>query len=49
VADPAAAPPEPTLIYAHPDDIIEDGKPWRDKLREYNRLQDSNWLGLHSA
>jgi hypothetical protein len=49
VANPDAAPPDPTLIYARPDDIFENGKTWRDRLLEYNRYRESNPNNLYPA
>jgi len=49
VADPETAPPDPTLIYARPDDPFNDDKTWRDKLVEYNRFRASNWHDFFPA
>ena len=36
VADPAAAPPDPDVMYARPDDTAGDGRTWREHLVAYN-------------
>jgi len=49
VADPAAAPHDPTLIYVRPDDRFDDDKTWRDQLLMYNRFRASNWHDMYPA
>jgi hypothetical protein len=48
VADPALAPPDPTHVYARPDDPAEDGRSWRRRLLEYNEAK-TNPLNLLPA
>lgn len=38
-----------SVVYARPDDDAGDGKTWRDKLIEYNKLNTDNPLGFVSA
>jgi len=49
VADPSLAPVREGIVYAHPDDIAEDGNSWREKLLEYNESPGENPLGLLPA
>ena len=50
VADPSLAPFSSHAIYAHPDDISDNGVSWRVRLAEYNKYQaQSNPLGLFTA
>lgn len=50
VADPSLAPPSRETIYAHPDDISDDGRSWRERLLEYNKMHaQTNPLGLLPA
>jgi hypothetical protein len=41
VADPDAAPPDESVIYARPDDVSDRGRPWREVLLEYNKTPDN--------
>ena len=45
VADPQKAPHRSDIVYAHPDDIAEDGESWREELVAYNQTK-TNTLGL---
>jgi len=49
VADPAAAPPSPTHVYARPDDSYRKGISWRELLLKYNTDARDNPLGLLPA
>ncbi|MFY1712904.1 hypothetical protein J3366_15565 [Tritonibacter mobilis] len=49
VADPENGPADAACSFAHPDDIIEKGKTWRDELLSYNEAPDNNPLGLLPA
>jgi hypothetical protein len=49
VADPAAAPPKPTVQYARPDDQSGKGMTWRQELLRYNSADQGNPLGLLPA
>jgi hypothetical protein len=48
VADPKIAPASATEVFAHPDDLAEDRKSFRQQLLEYN-ASGSNPLGLARA
>jgi hypothetical protein len=48
VADPTLAPRSDTHVFAHPDDLAEDGKSWRQHLVDYNE-SGTNPLGLAKA
>lgn len=48
VADPTKAPNSPGYTYVRPDDLDEDGVPWRQRLLAYNR-DDANELSLKQA
>jgi hypothetical protein len=49
VASPEAAPFNPAVLYARPDDLAENGMSWRQILLEYNRDRERNPLDLHPA
>lgn len=49
VAHPEWAPTDPDCAYAHPDDIADTGRSWRDELRNYNDSPRGNPLGLLPA
>lgn len=49
VADPSAAPNQAPCAYAHPDDISDTGRSWRDELLSYNESPADNPLGLLPA
>src|SRR5579862_8617506 len=49
VAQPALAPADGVHVYTRPDDLSDDGKPWRDVLLEYNEQAGNNPLGLPPA
>ena len=48
VADPDAAPPDPDVTYARPDDTTDDGRTWRGNLVAYNEA-GANTYGLLRA
>ena len=37
VANPQMAPPDPSRVYARPDDLSYDGVSWRQVLLTYNK------------
>ena len=49
VADPVLAPTTTDRAYAHPDDISDSGKSWRDELLSYNESPADNPLELLPA
>ena len=49
VATPDAVPSVGSKVYAHPDDISDSGKSWRNVLSEYNSDSNNNRLGLLPA
>ncbi len=49
VADPQFAPPDPSRVYARPDDPSDAGTSWRNLLLKYNREPNGNPLGLYPA
>ena len=49
VADPTKAPTNTSLVYQRPDDAVQSGVTWREKLQEYNRNSMDNPLGLLPA
>jgi hypothetical protein len=49
VADPLAAPVDPTRISAKPDDLSDGGISWRRMLLKYNQQDKANPLGLYPA
>ena len=49
VADPLAAPANPSLLYRRPDDRATDGRSFRQALDDYNRQTDGNPWGLLPA
>ena len=49
VAHPELAPADGTSVYARPDDLSEDGIPWRESLLNYNAEPRDNPLGLCPA
>lgn len=49
VADPQAAPADPSRIYARPDDPAGNGSSWRQLLLAYNQRPEGNPLGLLPA
>jgi hypothetical protein len=49
IARPSAAPAGDGYRYAHPDDMSDRGKSWRQLLIEYNRDATGNPLGLYPA
>jgi hypothetical protein len=49
VADPASAPVSEDCVYAHPDDLAEDGRSWREILLAYNRQPGGNPFRLIPA
>ncbi len=50
VADPSLTPPSRETVYAHPDDISDDGGAWRERLLEYNKVHaETNPLGMLPA
>lgn len=49
VAHPDRAPNTGPFVYARPDDLAEDGRPWRDHLLEYNAGDGFNPYGLLPA
>lgn len=48
VAHPEIAPPDGAHVYAHPDDLAESGRSWREVLLDYNKSGE-NPFGLLSA
>ena len=42
VADPKAAPADDAVVYARPEDLVDDGTSWRDVLKKYNAEQRDN-------
>jgi len=46
IADPTAAPAEPDVVYARPDDASDQGPSWRELLVDYNKDPGDNPLGL---
>lgn len=49
VAQPELATQVDGVIYARPDDLIDEGESWRDKLLRYNENPGNNPLNLLSA
>ncbi|MES9874480.1 MAG: hypothetical protein ABW146_15315 [Candidatus Sedimenticola sp. 6PFRAG7] len=49
VANPEKAPPSDICLYAHPDDLAERGKTWRELLIDYNNRTENNPLNLCPA
>ena len=49
VASPEKAPPSDICLYAHPDDLAERGKTWRELLIDYNNHPENNPLNLRPA
>ncbi|MHC2552376.1 hypothetical protein [Bradyrhizobium elkanii] len=49
VADPQAAPADPSRTYARPDDLSDNRTSWRQLLVAYNQEPGSNPLGLYPA
>ena len=49
VADPKAGPADDAVVYARPDDLVDDGTSWREVLKKYNAEQRDNPLGLFQA
>lgn len=49
VADPKAAPPSLSHVYARPDDLSDSGEQWRQTLLRYNEQAEGNPLGLCPA
>jgi hypothetical protein len=49
VADPATAPAQDGIVFARPDDVGEQGVPWRQSLVNYNKTPDHNPFGLMPA
>jgi hypothetical protein len=43
VADPAIAPQADRERYVHPDDLADDGRPWRQHIVEYNRRRTNEY------
>lgn len=49
VADPENAPPKAGHVFAHPDQMADTGRTWREELRSYNADSGTNPLGLMPA
>ncbi len=49
VADPRNAPINSRIHYAHPDDVSDTGRRWRDELLDYNAAPGDNPLRLFPA
>lgn len=49
VADPGNAPPKAGHVFAHPDQMADTGRTWREELRRYNADPGTNPLGLMPA
>jgi len=49
VANPGNAPADGRYAYAHPDEMADTGRPWREELRRYNDAPGNNPLGLMPA
>jgi hypothetical protein len=49
VAHPEIAPHNPGVVYARPDDLLEDGSSWRQFLTRYNENTAANPLQLYPA
>lgn len=49
VADPKAMQPSGYYMYAHPDNLADGGKTWREVVEEYNKNPGTNCLDLLRA
>ena len=49
VGDPGSAPADATVAYRRPDDLVADGRSFRDALEVYNRRPGDNPWGLLPA
>lgn len=49
VAHPELAPSSEEIVFAHPDDLWEGKRTWRDRLLDYNEVPSANPLGLKHA
>jgi len=49
VAHPGMVPPDGRMLYAHPDDLDENGRSWREGVLKYNEPGAANPFGLLPA
>ena len=49
VSNPGEANKEGAAVYAHPDDVADKGRRWKEELLRYNTTPSNNYLGLLPA